>query len=818
MRITCGECSADFILPPDQINPNGSQSNCPFCQTSFKLLPSDSLGHQSVVFDSVVPKGKIRTCINCAREFESTDDEVIPVCPTCRTEEKRSEVAKARPKWRIESGGRTFEVETEGILRDWIRQGLVLPEDQIVTPDGKRYSAGRLKGFRRMSTFTAQRRASIPSMTWSRRVFRRSLVSPMGLSQLLRVILTVPLVGWTLYRIATYRLPPKAADITISRLVQQLAGRVTPPKQSVEALVDLSRQALARDRPEEYEAARKYLEQALFVDRSSSEVVGLLAIVYAYTAGYGDDPRSALTAIELGNLAISLYPDRPEGYIAKARAALAADNFAAAAENRERALEVAPQDMLALLTHAAVQLKTAATPEDLAQVLTTATATVRLNRNLLEAYDLIGTAHMLRGEPDQAMRAFEQRLRQESDDHRSLYSLGILEERAMNTVTAKEWYQRALRSGPNAVPARLALARIYTRLDRDVGLAERHLRDILTRYRRFARLEDIFGAQQELIHLLVKQKRLSEGEEISAQIPVLLQGSCETAIVKARLLEARLEASEALAVLGDCVRNHPTHVLGKTWHARMLAKHGSVEEAVRAHRAAIEQSPSRLSPYFHLIRYFLDHDRTDEALDVANAAVTRAGLIPSTDQRIPLAERESHPPWRELRSGFQSLAGAKDLAVAHGLVGLVELERGLQDINPAGFRSALAAFQRSANLAPSAEHTSVYLGRAHLYLRNYEEALRHFRQALKINPLSSMTQFWLGSAFRHLRLWEQSQRALEAAREDSVWGPRAIAELGELAHARKDDASAVALWRESLTRDPDYIPPWRSLLALAHRQ
>src|SRR5262245_52837720 len=147
MRITCRECAADFVLPEDQIVSAGMKSSCPFCHAAFELLPVGESGPQAIEFSG--EKILLRTCINCNKTFESSVEEVIPVCPKCKQVKKIKVAQEKEPKrtWKVFRGGREFEHDSEGAIREWIRQGLLDVNDLVILPEGKKLRAGQITQF-----------------------------------------------------------------------------------------------------------------------------------------------------------------------------------------------------------------------------------------------------------------------------------------------------------------------------------------------------------------------------------------------------------------------------------------------------------------------------------------------------------------------------------------------------------------------------------------------------------------------------------------------------------------------------------------------
>jgi len=809
MRITCQSCRSDFVLPLEIADPRGARSTCPFCNAEYELKPADADGRQKIVFSGDVRKTRI--CINCGKEYETDVVEGIPVCPECQGAQKESARVQPREAWKVSQQGKVVELDSEGSVRDWIRQGYIFPGDRIVSPEGRSIPAKNFPQFQEAFRLQAERRhfqAKSPSFNRQARRFLR----PGLVIQIFLVILGSSLLGWFSYRLAT--LPPlgSTTDPRLDRVVAELRTKVSSPSRPADALLEQAKRLLTLDLPESDETARKLLEQALTIHPTDSNVVGRLAETYAIAAQYGDRPQLRLTAVDLADAAVRMAPIQVDGYVAKARAALAGDDFQTAQESSRRAMELDPVDARALLTRARVLLAGGQSDNTWNEAIGIASSAIQRDPLRLEGYDLVGYAHILRAEPKLARQAFEKRLQQQPEDARALYRLGALEDRAMRPDRAKEFYERALRGSPGTVPARLALAFVHSRILGDEKLAERHLRDIQTRYVRFARPEELFEAQQELIRILLKTGRKGEGHEIALKFPVLAHGAERIAIARASLMEADGHPKEAISTLEEALRSNPTNFELAFAYARMLDRRGTSDQAIRAYRTLIELKPEKLLPYLYLINVFAQVKREEEAVDVANAAVTRAGLEDPSNHWIPPQDQFEEVSWEPLTRRFETLNQRRSTAVTNALLGLTWTQRWLDYRGAAHLQKAIPYLQRAVDLDSKSEYAPLYLGRAYFHAGNLGSAAATFRSALKINSSSAPAHYWLGATLQRKGQLKQAETELTNALADKEWEYRALNLMGDLAKSRGALNEAEDLWRDSLRKSPLYVPPWKSLL------
>ncbi len=752
----------------------------------------------------------MRTCISCGTQFEGEADDIIPVCPDCRTDPGIEIEPETRSVWKVIKEGKDFELESEGAVRQWILQGLILPTDLIVLPDGNRSQANALRAFQDAFRTLRYRQAATISPLKS---FGRFSFSSRWFFQFFLVALLSSAIAWTLYRVVRYQPTSHSTFPLRDKLVAQLREQIPAANRSADVLFENGKALLQSNHPEAYESARRLLEQALTLDPENGNLLGNLAVAYAYSSELGDEPRLQVTALDIADLALSISPNQPEGYIAKIRSALSANNFSLALEAAQKAETLFPRSGALLITYAAILLAKAKEPQEISLAISKATQGLQTDPTLLEGYDVAGMGYFLRGEPDQARGFFEQRMTRAPNDPAAPYRMGLLDERAENQSAAMEWYQESLRAEPSFVPSRLALCRLLQNEEEAHPIVERHLREILTRYRRFAHTSEIFGAQRMLTRILLRTRRPGEAKDLVDQFPPLLASSPQFAISRASVLEALGSPSEALATLGDASKTEPNNSELRLALARTQERFATVNEALRGYRETLSIAPNWILPYFFLARLILQKSEPDEALDVASAAATKAGLAPVSDLWDSPSMEEWSPPWSTLDHRFSSLVDSRATEpTAHALLGLLRLTQGEAEQNVEKIRSALRPFQRARELAPSLEYPHIYWGRTQFALKNWDAAATAFRQAVKNDPVSAMSHYWLGMTYLKMKKWNDASTEFNTAAKDSLWNYRALAGLGDIAMAKKDKAEAIAKWRESLQIEPRYMPPWRALL------
>ena len=129
MRITCPKCNADFALPPSQMETSAEASACPFCGSEYRVEYPEEAADPKIVFG---PKGSRpkRICIECSKEFESNDQDVIPICPTCKgIRHLKAEHKIDQAPWKLLKAGKIMEIPNDQMIMEWILEGAIVEEE-----------------------------------------------------------------------------------------------------------------------------------------------------------------------------------------------------------------------------------------------------------------------------------------------------------------------------------------------------------------------------------------------------------------------------------------------------------------------------------------------------------------------------------------------------------------------------------------------------------------------------------------------------------------------------------------------------------------
>ena len=427
LRITCGSCNSDFAFSPEEIGEDGVRSKCPFCNASFHVAAGQDGEPEIITF--IDQKKNLRVCIECSKEFDGDSQEAIPVCPECKgtktgpTESQKEE----HGLWKVVKDGRVIEIESQATVRELIRLGTVYPDDQIISPTGASSPAKQFVEFRSAFKSSVKRkRQTKQSLTSSSRTVR-SPIEPMKAVLLLLTLAFIAASGWAVYRVATFKLPQAFKNSTLTELVRHLKKK--HPVDNIELSEnDLHVQTqllIEKDTDQSYEAAQELLEQTLVLNPNSPKTLGWLAETHARKAKYFAHANLRLPAMDLANLAVQVFPDNIDGYLARARVALSANNFTVAKSAAQKAQEIDPTAPRTLLTSAAVILAEGEDSKQSSSVVEKAKTSLEVGGRYLEAYKLLGLGQLGSGKPIEALDAFESRLKQQTATQNLYSGLGI---------------------------------------------------------------------------------------------------------------------------------------------------------------------------------------------------------------------------------------------------------------------------------------------------------------------------------------------------------------------------------------------------------
>jgi tetratricopeptide (TPR) repeat protein len=256
---------------------------------------------------------------------------------------------------------------------------------------------------------------------------------------------------------------------------------------------------------------------------------------------------------------------------------------------------------------------------------------------------------------------------------------------------------------------------------------------------------------------------------------------------------------------------------------RHLESEGKIEEAIAAHRRAIALEPESAELRAELAGLYARQDRAIEALDTAEAAITRdpsnreanriLGSIFAAfaDQKQPI--RKGDDPSQYAARAIASLekargAGAADLSL--------ELMLGRLYLQTSAFDKAIAPLQRVFDEQPSYTEAAILLSSAMRGAGRLADATHALETAVRENPRSYRGYLQLGELYDEQRRWKDAAAAYARAQSLNPRADLGVRRAAALINAG-DTTQAMAMLQAALKRNPERPDP-AVLYLVAHAQ
>lgn len=458
----------------------------------------------------------------------------------------------------------------------------------------------------------------------------------------------------------------------------------------------------------EYEKAGLALNRALKLQPDSAETLYLLAQV---------DSRQAkpIDALDLLVHAHKLAPQNTDIILLMARVSMTQNFFEDAIPLLQSGLKIAPQrsDLHAALGESYFMAgKTEKAIDEF-------TSLIALDPSAT-SYAFMGLSYRHLGRFDEALKYFQEGIKQDPHNATCLFNVGYIEERQGNYTPAGEMLQQALRSKPDMPDALLELANLRTKDKKFAEAAEllrrfvKVSRDPATGYYKLAMVErslhQTAAAQRDLSVFQSLSKNTSTGPYPYQHLFDYLDNRSQ--------LSPRKRTEQDLTELLERIQKHPGQPQDLYLLAETYLKLGQRDEArktiaqldqISADDYRTETGTGVLLARYHLyndaIQHFetavrLNPDSDDVKFDLADAYF-RAGLYDNA-----LAAAQTVSPSGQQDDAFLSLLG--DIQVHVGETGkAAEIFRSAISRNPDNdqYYLSLALVQLRANDLSAAQQT-----------------------------------------------------------------------------------------------------------------
>lgn len=580
---------------------------------------------------------------------------------------------------------------------------------------------------------------------------------------------------------------------SVSTLLVYLWFVLPPSPQSFPSFRSLLR--TIQETPGLVDPTLKPLEEAYLQEPDSLEALGKLLVGYSEIATLDESYKRRLSNLTTDYLKI--YPKRIEGFHAKALQSLQNGDQKGAAELIEKGLELHPQNeeiaTLRIKAQLDLQLGKTASPELLLDLLKKTQDLLKLNAKNGLALEMEGILHFLLQEPDLSKKYFEDRLQLSSENLTSFYYMGLLEMKAHSYDEAKRWFQEVLRHYPNHALSRFKLAQIYTLKEKKYDLAERHLHELLARYKAYLPEELRMTTALMLLHCLFMQNKEDQARQ---------------SVLSFQIADKNLTPKDVRWI--------------KKWRMMTQAKQEDLFDHIDALDAIEEQNWDRAIGSFksYLSRH-IDHYATTvyltallikkgsykEAATYAEKIVTELEFLqpdPTVDDIFFQAPPIDWPTIALLIAGRQKqLDKVTSLATFHAIV---------QKNIPREKPNAARTLRRLISELSVLDYTWINLGLIYLESGLLAESEKSFQKSLEMNPQNTHALYFLGKLHQKSGKIQKALDFFASIPVDSPIAHKALFEMGNLFIILNKPSEAREMRVKSLKVRPYYTPAWLSLL------
>ncbi len=532
----------------------------------------------------------------------------------------------------------------------------------------------------------------------------------------------------------------------------------------------------------DYEEAVTNLQQVV-KDQPNNEVAQFhLGIAHFHLQQYPE----ALAAFRKAE---ELAPSRPgvQLYIGHIYAAQGALDEAIAAYRRELLKLEGPQKAETLVALGQA-LATAGQLEQAREALSQA---IYYDAKYVEAYYYLGQVYLQLGQPQEALKQFQQAsevLQEWNDMSIRLQRLPVAEQRRQQTTaeTMAQEYSRA-----QAFAQQLGLWPDLNKAIGDTYVALGEWTNARNAYRQALNRTKLGNPSDPDVYVRIGRALLEDVKEMFYSKGLLFSAiPMTTSAIKA--------AQEALKFSPDYAPAH--ELLGEVYALqantyasdpdRGIISH-SYEEAIAEFQKALDLEPSSVSALTGLAQTYVD-----QAEKLAPGSVE---ALNAADQAISAAER-----------GLELDPQNADLYIQLARAELLQED----------YTAALETAQHALKLKPTDVTALNTAGLAAYYLNDLTKAVEYFTEAIRNNPKHAQSHVNLGNAFFQMKSWYRARRQYKKALE---YIPEAIIAktayqraymyymIGLSYHQTNDYNQEIAALNQALALDPTYFEAYRQM-------
>jgi tetratricopeptide (TPR) repeat protein len=412
-------------------------------------------------------------------------------------------------------------------------------------------------------------------------------------------------------------------------------------------------------------------------------------------------------------------------------------------------LEKRPGEMSARLIKAQL-LSADGKPDDALAVARSIPGDDPTSSSAASAFMLIGALEVDRGEPVEAMRAFEEVLRRQARPFGAWIALARLRMAEGSFDKAATYVQQALNVQPKNPAPRSLMVRIWL-AQRKFDLANAELAALTKEFPNSPTVLDLVAAQQ------AANNKPNAARESYLRAISLSPHDLEAATGLVHLDLTTGKVAEAVARVENGLKQ-PAPSSG--WFVLAAQTFMIAKEYAKAEQTltrAIDAEPSRLSNYALLGQLFAAQGRLEAARKQFELVVQRAPRSISANTMLALLQ-EMQGKMDAAERQYRAVLALDDQAVvaANNLAWIYAANHRQLD-------EALQLAQSALRQQPQDAHINDTLGWVYYQRAAYRDAITYLETSVQADPAASEPQYHLGMAYYRDGRWDKARPALQAA-------------------------------------------------------
>ncbi len=589
---------------------------------------------------------------------------------------------------------------------------------------------------------------------------------------------------------------------------------------TIDPVVAMTAGGVAELGRENLERAEKLFRKALEIEPDNVDARRSLVTIMVLK-GDVDTGKAELERL------IEIAPQDQRSWLLKASIAEREDNLDEALDAYRKVAEINSDSATARIGLARIHLRREQPDEALAELKRVSDAGTRTPWS----YHLRGVALLQKGDDRTARGNFADALKLEPEFPPSLYTLGLIEYRAGNFLTAQEYLRRYAVAAPRAVDGKILLAAVYMQLgeflaartvlneaatlepDRAeimamLGTAQSRSGDAAAAARSFERAVAL-DPDVAAYRLQLGQQYLESGDSKRAIEALKAAQQQDANLIAAGYLIgfAELKAGDvdkALEQARSLTEKDPDDALGWQLLGLVRSKQGDQTAARKSFETAMSLQPGLIVSALQLARLDQSAGDIEGARQRLTEVLENPKLqLPSEDvvllrrqlARIALASGEL----TAARNEYQKILEIDDSDV-EALLSVAQLPA-----SDAGTSDRIALLEKARKRDPKSLTARNFLAAYYLALHRYDEARTVAQEAVALAPSNSIALTLLGRAQGASGRYGEAVQTFKRAAEAAAGRAAPLIEYGRWAVLNGDTEAAAAAFLEATRIEPENL-------------